>query len=111
MSGVVGACSGIMDVFHAQRVCPVENPCVWPNCVPPRRRTCAYDAVFVGRNMARINVLSSPCLCTANSGQETRRLEPQRPIGPQQPGKWSVQPVEILPNSPNSIDRLVWDRK
>src|SRR3954453_14303921 len=69
MSGVVGACSGMMDVFHAQRVCPVWNPCGWPNCVPPQRRACVYDAVFFGRNVCQINVLSSPCLCTANSGQ------------------------------------------
>jgi hypothetical protein len=68
MSGVAGVCSGIMAVFHAQRVCPVENPCVWPSWVPPRRRACVYDAIFFGRSTSRINVLSSPCLCTANSG-------------------------------------------
>src|SRR3954449_8454182 len=68
MSGVAGACSGMMDVFHAQRVCPVWNPCGWPNCVPPQRRACVYDAVFFGRNIYQINVLSSLCLCTANSG-------------------------------------------
>src|SRR5690348_10991647 len=74
MSGMAGACSGIMDVFHAQRVCPVENPYVWPECVPPRRRTCVYDAVFFSRNMGRINMLSSPCLCTANSGLSEGRM-------------------------------------
>jgi hypothetical protein len=26
VSDVAGACSGMMDVFHAQRVCPVGNP-------------------------------------------------------------------------------------
>ena len=66
---MVGACPGIMDVFHAQCVCPIENPCVWPNCVPPRRGACVYDAVSFARNTGLINVLSSPCLCTANSGQ------------------------------------------
>src|SRR3954447_24236590 len=66
--GVAGACSGMMDVFHGQRVCPVWNPCGWPNCVPPQRRACVYDAVFFGRNICQINVLSSLCLCTANSG-------------------------------------------
>src|SRR4051812_49767368 len=68
MSGVAGVCSGLVAVFHAQRVCPVENPCVWPSWVPPRRCACVYDAIFVGRSTSRINMLSSPCLCTANSG-------------------------------------------
>src|SRR3954468_5672805 len=67
MSGVAGVCSGLVAVFHAQRVCPVENPCVWPSWVPPRRCACVYDAIFVGRSTSRINMLSSPCLCTANS--------------------------------------------
>src|SRR3954454_10769821 len=69
MSGVAGVCSGLVAVFHAQRVCPVENPCVWPSWVPPRRCACVYDAIFVGRSTSRINMLSSPCLCTANSGK------------------------------------------
>jgi len=51
ISWVVGVCSEMMDVFHAQRVCPVGNPCGWPNCVPPQRRACVYDAVFFGRNV------------------------------------------------------------
>jgi hypothetical protein len=51
MSGVAGCLLGMMDVFHAQRVCPVENPCGWSNCVPPKPRACVYDAVFFGRNM------------------------------------------------------------
>jgi hypothetical protein len=34
MSGVAGACSGMLDVFYAQRVCPVGNPCGWPDCAP-----------------------------------------------------------------------------
>ena len=57
VSDVAGACSGMMDVFHAQRVCPVWNPCDWPNCVPPQRRACVYNAVFFGRNICRINAL------------------------------------------------------
>src|SRR4051794_15041361 len=69
MSGVAGVCSGLVAVFHAQRVCPVENPFVWPRWVPPRRCACVYDAIFVGRSTNRINMLSSPCLCTANSGK------------------------------------------
>src|ERR1700757_2368293 len=72
----MGVCSEMMDVFHIQRVCPVGNPCSWPNCVPPQRRVCVYDAVFFGRNICRINVLSSPCLCTANSGLRERVLLP-----------------------------------
>src|SRR3954452_8695914 len=62
ISGVAGVCSKMMDVFHAQRVCPVGNPCGWPHCVPPQRRACVYDAVFFGRNGCRINVLLSPCV-------------------------------------------------
>src|SRR4051794_33303175 len=72
MLGVMGTCSGMIDVSHAQRVCPVWNPCNWPNCVPPQRRACVYDAVFFGRNICQINVLSSLCLCTANSGRGER---------------------------------------
>ena len=51
MSGVVGACSGMLDVFYAQRVCPVGNPCGWPDCVPSQRRACVYDAAFLGSNV------------------------------------------------------------
>jgi hypothetical protein len=68
MSGVMGAYSGMIGVFHAQRVCPVGNPCSWANCVPPQRRGCVYDVVFFGRDACCISVLSSTCLCTANSG-------------------------------------------
>src|ERR1700760_1908330 len=31
ISGVGGACTGLVDVFHTQRVCPVGNPCSLPN--------------------------------------------------------------------------------
>jgi hypothetical protein len=50
MSGVMGAYSGMIGVFHAQCVCPVGNPCNWPNYVPPQRRACVYDVVFFDRN-------------------------------------------------------------
>jgi hypothetical protein len=68
MWGVADVCLEMMDVVYALRVCPVGNPCGWPNCVPPQRRACVYDTVFFSRNVCRINVLLSPCLCTANSG-------------------------------------------
>jgi hypothetical protein len=35
VSDVAGACSGMMDVFHAQRVCPGGNPYDWPDLVSP----------------------------------------------------------------------------
>ncbi len=68
ISGVEGACTGLMDVFYAQRVCPVGKPCGWPNCVSPQRRACVYDAIFFGKNVCKVNMLLLPCLCTANSG-------------------------------------------
>src|ERR1700746_1212610 len=33
ISGVGGACTGLVDVFHTQRVCPVGNPCSLPRAV------------------------------------------------------------------------------
>jgi hypothetical protein len=35
VSDVAGACSGMMGVFHAWRVCPGGNPYDWLDCVPP----------------------------------------------------------------------------
>ena len=80
MLDVAGACSGMMDVFHVQRVCPVGNPCGWPNWVPPQRRACVYDAISFGRNLCRINVLSLPCLCTANSGITNNKFVRRSPF-------------------------------
>ena len=41
IAGFEGACTGRMDVFFAQGVCPVGKPCDWPNCVaPPATTSC-----------------------------------------------------------------------
>ena len=57
ISGVEGACTGMVDVFHTQRVCPVGNPCNLPNCIPPQRCAYVYDTIFFGRSVCYINVL------------------------------------------------------
>jgi hypothetical protein len=51
ISGVGGACTGTVDVFHTHRVCPAGNPCSLPNCAPPQRCAYVYDAIFFGRNV------------------------------------------------------------